>query len=135
MGTDSGSRPATPRSPALTASHSLYRDASLVLAARYVSIDLVTKAGHEVAERRSVAASQDEQPLDELPDDEGEMQGIEEEFRRQIAGLRRLPREARAHALCAAQAARQMALRLLRDRRDRARRSRQTRRRQTAEPR
>jgi hypothetical protein len=63
------------------------------------------------------------------------MQGIEEEFRRKLAGLRRLPREARAHALRAAQADRQMAVRLLRDRRDRARRSRLAQRRQTPTPR
>ena len=130
MGTDSGRRSATPRSPALLATHSLYRGASLALTAPRASVVSVATVGRELADPHPAAA-----PWEELPGQDGEMQGIEEEFRRKIAGLRRLPREAKAHALRAARADREMALRLLRDRRDSARRSRLARRRQMPTPR
>jgi hypothetical protein len=56
--------------------------------------------------------------------DEAAMIGIEEEYQRKLAGLRRLPPHERPHALRAAQEARQLALKALRDRRASARNAR-----------
>jgi hypothetical protein len=53
--------------------------------------------------------------------DEAAIIGIEEEYQRKLSGLRNLPPHERPHALRAAQAARQQALKALRDRRAYAR--------------
>ncbi len=55
--------------------------------------------------------------LEPLEEDEGAVREISELFRRRLAGLRRLPRYQRAHALRAAREWRRQAFRALKDKR------------------
>jgi len=64
-----------------------------------------------------------------VEEDEGAELEIEDEFRRKLAGLRRLPRHERPHALRAAKDTRLHALRILREKRAWARRAQRTLRR------
>ena len=73
--------------------------------------------------------------LEDAAEDRSLELDIEAEFKRKIAGLRRLPRRERSAALRAARTARQLALRGLRDKRARMRHAENMRRRlQKAEP-
>jgi hypothetical protein len=114
-----GTGPATPVSPGSSASDESppekFREGSRPIFARPAAIEL-TRQDFEA-------------PESEAPDDDGAA-GIEAEFRRWIAGLRRLPRKERAAALRTAREWYLLALTALGEKRARERNARHMARRQ-----
>lgn len=115
---DHGVGLAAPRSPAFLASTS---ERSL----NRPPIGCARSPWHSAAalETTRRARLPDLEPFDE---DEGAVREINQLFRRRLAGLRRLPRDQKAHALRAAREWRRQALRALKERRAADRHARHT---------
>src|SRR5258708_25756704 len=115
MGTDHGTGPANPVSPAKPANKTT----------EPANLPAPTGAGFSREALIEVTRWNPFSPeLEPLEDDEAEALEIEAEFKRRISGLRRLPRHARAEALRFSREQRTIALKTLREKRQRARHTR-----------
>jgi hypothetical protein len=114
MENDRGTGPATPRSPALSASDSdlpFERQVPLRAFSQAAAVE-ITHHGAPLI------------PLEAMEEDGGEAAEIERMFKSRLKDLRRLPRSQRALALRIARECRQIALKELRERRARERHTR-----------
>ena len=115
MGTDHGSGPANPVSPAKPATENQDQP----------NIPATPQTGSTYGERPGPIRGEPSYPvLEPLEDDEDAAREIEAEFKRRIAGLRRLSRHARVAALRFAREQRSIALRALKEKRQRTRQAR-----------